>query len=83
MKYLTIEAFVRSLPEEDLWKIIEDYEKWVKIGDDEFEAPFLRSKARKFCSNLTIPAQYHTDYMQKIAVGAYRYFALKYKEMMK
>ena len=83
MKHITIESFVNSLTEEDLWKIIEEYEKWVRIGDDEFEAPFLRSKARDFCSNLTIPARYHTDHMQKIANFTYRYFAMKYKEMVK
>jgi type I restriction-modification system DNA methylase subunit len=83
MKYLTIESFVNSLNEEELWKIIDEYESWVRIGSDDFQQSFLRDKAREFCSNLTIPARYHTDFMSKIAIGAYRHFTLKYKEMMK
>jgi hypothetical protein len=73
MKHLTIESFVNSLPEEDLWKIIEDYE--MMIDDDEFGAPFLRQKAREFSD-----MYFYRDYMPKIALYAYRHFALKYKE---
>ena len=81
MKYLTIDEFIRAQTEEDIWKLIEDYENWKKTGED--ENSFLRNKAREFCSILTLPAHYHTDYMQRIAMGAYRHFALKYKEIMK
>jgi len=81
MKYPTIESFINSLSEEDLWKIIEDYENWKETGDD--KNSFLRNKAREFCSNLTIPLYYHSDWMPKIAMGAYQYFTLKYKEMLK
>lgn len=77
MKYLTVESFVNSLTEEDLWKIIEDYEKYIRI-DDEFEVPFLRQKAREFCD-----MYFYMDYMPKIALYAYRHFTLKYKELMK
>jgi hypothetical protein len=28
MKYLTIDEFIKAQTEEDLWKIIEDYENW-------------------------------------------------------
>jgi len=73
MKYQTIESFVNNLPEEDLWKIIEDYE--TMIDDDEFVAPFLRQKAREFSD-----MYFYRDYMPKIALYAYRHFALKYKE---
>ena len=79
MKYLTIESFVNSLTEEDLWKIIEDYENWKETGED--ENSLLRNKAREFCSNLTLPLRYHSDWMPKIAMGAYRHFALKYKQV--
>jgi hypothetical protein len=34
MKYLTVESFVNSLSEEDIWKIIEDYEKYIRIDDE-------------------------------------------------
>jgi len=75
MKHLTIESFVNSLPEEDLWKIIGEYEMY---GSDEFESPFLRQKAREFCD-----MYYYMDYMPNIALYAYRHFALKYKEVIK
>ena len=74
MKYLTIGSFINSLPEKDLWKIIEDYEMY---GCD-FEAQFLRQKAREYCDNY-----YYMELMPFIAIGAYRHFALKYKESMK
>ena len=74
MKHLTVESFVNSMNEEDLWKIIEDYETY-GAG---FEAQFLREKAREYCDNY-----YYMEHMPFIAIGAYRYFALKYKEMMK
>ena len=76
MKYLTVESFVNSFTEEELWKIIEDYE--MMNNDDEFEVPFLRQKAREFCD-----MYFYMDYMPKIALYAYRHFTLKYKEMMK
>jgi hypothetical protein len=74
MEHLTIESFINSLNEEDIWKIIEDYEMY---GCD-FEAKFLREKAREYRDNY-----YYMELMPFIAIGAYRYFALKYKEMMK
>ena len=81
MKYLTLEEFINTLTEEEIWKIIEDYEKWRETGED--ENSLLRNKAREFCSNLTLPLHYHSDWMPKIAMSAYRHFALKYKEMVK
>lgn len=80
MKHLTIESFVNSMNEEDLWKIIADYEDWKENG--EVEDSFLRNKAREFCSNLTLPLGYQSVWMPKIAMGAYRHFALKYKEIV-
>jgi hypothetical protein len=74
MKYLTISEFINNLPEEDIWKIIEDYE----IHGADFEAEFLMQKAREYCDEY-----YYMDFMLFIAIGAYRHFALKYKEMMK
>ena len=79
MKHQTIDEFIRSQTEEDLWKIIEDYENWKETGED--ENSLLRNKAREFCSNLTLPLRYHSDWMPKIAMGAYRHFALKYKQV--
>jgi hypothetical protein len=35
MKYLTIDEFIKAQTEEDLWKMIEDYER---NGHDEYEA---------------------------------------------
>ena len=75
MKYLTIEAFVRSLTEEELWKIIDEYE----TTEDYEDAHFLRDKAREFCGG----NYYYMDYMPKIALYTYRHFALKYKEIVK
>jgi hypothetical protein len=74
MKHLTIESFINSLNEEDIWKIIEDYETY---GCD-FEAQFLRQKAREYCDKY-----YYMDNMPFIVIGAYRHFALKYKESLK
>ena len=79
MKFQTLEQFVSSLTEKEIWKLIEDYENWKKTGED--ENSFLRNKAREFCSHLTLPAHYHSDYMPKVAMYAYRHFALKYKEI--
>jgi hypothetical protein len=74
MKHLTIDEFVNNLPEEDLWKIIEEYE----TNGVDFEAQFLREKAREFCDKY-----YYMQYMPEIALYAYRYFAMKYKESLK
>lgn len=81
MKYLILEKFVKDFAEEELWKIIDDYENWNKIGVD--ENSFLRNKAREFCLNCGISPHYHTDYTQLITLCAFRHFALKYKETMK
>jgi predicted nucleotidyltransferase component of viral defense system len=74
MKHLTIESFINSLNEEDIWKIIDDYETY---GCD-FEAKFLREKAREYRDNY-----YYMELMPFIVIGAYRHFAMKYKESMK
>ena len=77
MKHLTLEEFINTLTEEDLWKIIDEYEN-IPAPDYEIEARFTREKAKEFCDRY-----YYMEYMQKIALHAYRYFALKYKEMIK
>lgn len=74
-KFLTISQFISSQTEEDLWKIIEDYERH---GTDDFDAQYLRQKAREYCDEY-----YYMDYMPQIALHAYKYFALKYKETLK
>ena len=78
MKHLTIESFINSLPEEDIWKIVEEHERYGSCGDYEFEARFTRDRAREFGD-----AYYYMDYIPQIALFAYRHFALKYKEIMK
>lgn len=75
MKFQTIDEFIRAQTEEDLWKIIEDYER---NGHDEYEAQFLREKTREYCDKY-----YYLELMPKVAMYAYRHFALKYKEIMK
>lgn len=77
MKYYTLEGFVKSFSdhEDSLWEMIDDYERW--RGDGEIENCLLRENARAFCSNLKVPPHYHTDYMVKIVMEIYRYFAMK------
>ena len=74
MKHLTIESFVNSMNEEDLWKIIDDYENWKETGKN---GTFLSKKAKELT-----PYHYY-GLNADIAMSAYRYFALKYKETMK
>lgn len=74
MKHLTVESFVNSMNEEELWKIIDDYESSYDIED----AEFLRQKAREFCDKY-----YYMQYMSQIALCAYKHFAMKYKESIK
>ena len=83
MKYYTLEGFVKSFAdhEDSLWEMIDDYERW--RGDGAIENCFLRDNARTFCSNLKVPSQYHTGYMEKLVMEIYRYFAMKYKEMLR
>lgn len=82
MKYYTIDQFVKQFAdngnEESLWEMIDNYKEWKReghIGDC-----LLRSNSQVFCANLKIPMYLHTDYMEKIAMGIYEYFAMKYKE---
>lgn len=82
MKYYTIEEFVNLfLPENEdsLWEMIDDYKRFKETGS--IGECLLRTNARIFCSNLEIPNTYHTDYMERIALGIYEYFAMKYKEL--
>lgn len=74
MSYLTLESFIDTLTEEDLWKIIDDYETWKETGKN---GTFLSKKARELT-----PYHYY-GLNADIAMSAYRHFALKYKETMK
>lgn len=83
MKYTTVEEFVQVFVdeghEESLWEMVGEYREWRitgSIGDC-----LLRANAQVFCENLKIPVYYHTEYMEKIALGIYEYFALMYKEL--
>lgn len=75
MKHLTIESFVNSLTEEELWKIIEVYEKY---GARSYEAQFLMDNALK-----NYPTFCYRDAFTEFVLFAYRHFAMKYKEIMK
>ena len=82
MKYYTIEEFVKSfLPENEdsLWEMIDDYKRFKETGS--IGVCLLRTNARIFCSNQEIPNTYHSLYMERIALGIYEYFAMKYKEL--
>jgi hypothetical protein len=83
MRYTTVEEFVQSFAneghEESLWEMVNEFKEWKTTGS--IGDCLLRSNAQVFCSNLKIPLQYHTDYMEKIAMSIYEYFALKYKEL--
>ena len=85
LKYTTVEEFVKHFVynghEQSLWEMVDDYKKWKNTGD--IGDCLLRSNAHTFCANLKIPMYYHTDYMEKIVMGIYEYFALKYKEKVK
>lgn len=69
MKHLTVESFVNNLPEEEIWKIIEDWERW------KYDSPLVRKKAREFSNEI--------DFTTAIVMSSYRYFTLKYKESIK
>lgn len=84
MRYTNVREFIECfLPEneESLWEMIDDYETFKETGS--IGECLLRENARTFCSYLKIPMTYHTDYMEKIALGIYEYFAMKYKEIEK
>lgn len=74
MKYLILEKFVKDFAEEELWKIIDDYENWKETGKN---GTFLSKKAKELT-----PYHYY-GLNADIAMYAYRHFALKYKEIMK
>jgi hypothetical protein len=78
MKHLTLESFIRSLPEEEIWKLIDEYEKWYMFEDEERHS-LLWKKTEEYCFDTGIrPVD-----IRIVAMGAYRHFALKYKESMK
>ena len=79
MKHLTVESFVNSLPEEDLWKIIDEYERY---GARSYEAQFLMDKALEYSDTFCYREAF-AEYMPEIVLYAYRHFAMKYKEMVK
>ena len=79
MKHLTIESFVNSMNEEDLWKIIDEYERY---GARSYKAKFLVDKALEYSDTFCYREAF-AEYMPEIVLYAYRHFALKYKEMVK
>jgi hypothetical protein len=83
MKYTNVEEFVKNFVdnghEESLWEMVDDYRRWKNSGD--IGDCLLRANAQTFCSYLKIPIWYHVDFMEKIVMGIYEHFALKYREM--
>ena len=83
MDYNNVEEFVQHFAdgghEESLWEMIDDYKKWKSCGN--IGDCLLRKNSQTFCTYLKIPIYYHVDYMEKIVLAIYEYFALKYKEL--
>jgi hypothetical protein len=79
MKPLSIEGYINTLDEECIWILISDYEEWKETGN--VDDCFLRQTAIDFCNELKIPKYHYVDYMTRFAIGAYRHFALKYKNI--
>jgi len=83
VKYNNVEEFVQSFVdgghEESLWEMIDDYKKWKNSGS--LGDCLLRTNSQTLCSYLKIPSYYHVDYMEKIVLGIYEHFTLKYKEL--
>ena len=80
MRYLTIDEFVKSFEKEQLWQMLDDYDKWQLDPDGILGDSLLRQKVRDYCDNNSIPLRYIDVYMSKIATEIYKYFAMKYKE---
>ena len=78
MKYLTLEDFIRTQTEEDIWKMINEYEKWYMVEDAPHHS-LLWEKTVEYCNEKHI----RPFDIRIVAMGAYRHFALKYKESMK
>lgn len=75
MKHQTIEDFINTLTEEDIWKMIDEYEKWY-FYEDAPRHSLLWKKSVEYCNVKHIrPID-----IRIVAIGAYRYFAMKYKE---
>jgi hypothetical protein len=79
MKHLTIESFINSLPEEDIWKIIDEYENWYVMYENHTQGSVLWKKTEEYCLDTGI----RPFDIRIVAQGAYRHFALKYKESLK
>ena len=78
MKYLLLEDFIKTQTEEDIWKMIDEYEKWY-MYEDAPRHSLLWEKSVEYCGSKGIrPID-----IRIVAMGAYRHFALKYKETVK
>ena len=78
MKYLTIDEFIKEQTEEDIWKMIDEYEKWY-MYEDAPRHSLLWEKSVEYCESKGI----HPIDIRIVAMGAYRHFALKYKKTVK
>lgn len=82
MRYLTIDGFVKSFEEEQLWQMLDDYDKW-QLDPDGILGDFLLKKStREYCCNNNISFRDLDFYMVSIAIQIYKYFAMKYKEAL-
>lgn len=78
MKFLLLEDFIKEQTEENIWKMIDEYEKWYMFEDAPRHS-LLWEKSKEYCDLKGIrPID-----IRIVAMGAYRHFALKYKEIMK
>lgn len=78
MKYLLLEDFIKAHEEEEIWKLIYEYERWY-FFEDYPQGSFLWKKTVEYCSDSGI----RPFDIRIVAMGAYRHFALKYKETLK
>ena len=78
----SIRDYIEQFTDESLWQMLDDYENWKEAGTEVAGDSLLREKTRVFCSQLGLPAHYHTDFMPKIAMEIYRHFAMKYQAIV-
>ena len=77
MEFLLLEDFIKTQTEEDIWKMINEYERWY-LFEDAPRHSLLWENSEEYCRSKGIrPVD-----IRIVAMGAYRYFALKYKEIM-
>lgn len=83
MRYLTIDGFVKSFGEEQLWQMLDDYDKWqLEPYECYHDNCLLIQSTKAYCSNNHISFNEIDLYVGMITTEIYKYFALKYKETL-